>query len=67
MATKDHYPANTEWEILNVERIKEDMNYRVKVALRSKTGVVSFNTVKEVRTPYQPRIGQLIKLSRQDA
>lgn len=67
MATKDYCPANTEWEVLEVLSVPADRNYLVKAALRTKTGVVNFETVREVRTPYKPRIGQLIKLSRQDA
>jgi len=67
VATKSHYPANTEWEVLTVHDMLADCNYKVKVALRTSTGVVNFETVREVRTPYKPRIGQLIKLSRQDA
>jgi len=67
VATKDYYPADTEWEVIEVVDEKLDKNYKVKAALRTKTGVVNFNTVREVRTPYKPRIGQLIKLSRQDA
>ncbi len=66
MATKDYYPANTEWEVLDVEYIKEDVNYRVKVIPTVK-GMHIQTTFREVRTPYKPRIGQLIKLSRQDA
>ena len=66
MATKDYYPANTEWEVLEVHSILADCNYKVKAALRTNTGVANLHTVREVRTPYKPRIGQLIKLSRQD-
>lgn len=77
MTTKDYYPANTEWEVLDVERIKEDMNYKVKVIARldgvkikgtnTTVSIKTNDSIREVRTPYQPRIGQLIKLSRQDA
>ena len=67
MATKDYYPANTEWEVLEFQSILADHNFKVKAAPVTKTGIADLNTVREVRTPYKPRIGQLIKLSRQDA
>lgn len=66
MATKDHYPANTEWEVLSVEAILADRNYRVKV-MPVINGKLDPTTEREVRTPYRPRIGQIIKLSRQNA
>lgn len=67
MATKDYYPTNTEREVLEVSYICADCNYKVRVAPRTETGVTNLRKVKEVRTSYKPHIGQLIKLSRQDA
>lgn len=67
MATKDYYPANTEWEVVAAHSVPADCNCNVKVALRLNNGTVDLNVIKAIRTPYQPRIGQLIKLSRQDA
>lgn len=69
MATKDHYPANTEWEVVSEEYIADDKNYRVICHRRiPKKPGSSINTASVVvRTPYKPRVGQFIKLSRQDA
>lgn len=67
MTTKDYYPANTEWEVVAAHSVLADCNFKIKVALRNKGGTVDLNVIREVRTPYRPRIGQLIKLSRQDA
>ena len=66
MATKDYYPANTEWEVLEIKEERLDCNYRVKV-MPVINGKLHPTVEREVRTPYKPRIGQLIKLSRQDA
>ena len=66
MATKDYYPANTEWEVLEISSMLADWNYKVKV-MPVIGGKLDPTTVREVRTPYKPRIGQLIRLSRQDA
>lgn len=66
MATKDYYPANTEWEVLEVKEERLDFNFRVKVIPTVKGKHIA-TTTREVRTPYRPRTGQLIKLSRQDA
>lgn len=66
MATKDYYPANTEWEVLEVKEERLDFNFRVKV-MPVINGKLHPTVEREVITPYKPRIGQLIKLSRQDA
>ena len=66
MATKDYYPANTEWEVIDVESVTDDRSFKVKV-MPVVRGKLDPTTEREVRTSYRPRIGQLIKLSRQDA
>ena len=66
MAAKDYYPASTEWEVIYEEYIAEDKNYKIKAMPVGRRGKLDPKAVREVRTPYKPRIGQLIRLSKQD-